>query len=88
MHPESCPILIKEGEAINAVIIVVDVDLSDLVQRIRWYHKSVLSLWIPISLSRPGTIGQDEVVCTTKTIFIIVFKAHELTNRPRLEPRL
>ena len=45
--------------------------------------------WIPlISLSRSGTIGQDEVEVDTLTIFSAVIKANELTNRPRLEPVL
>jgi hypothetical protein len=41
---------------------------------------------ILISLSRSGTIGQDEVEATTFTIFQVVFKASELINSPRLEP--
>ena len=41
-----------------------------------------------ISLSRPGTIGQNEVEEITFTIFTVVLKADELINRPRLEPLL
>ena len=49
---------------------------------------SVLSWPLLISLSRPGTIGQDEVEIPTCTSLLAVFKADELTNRPRLEPLL
>ena len=38
------------------------------------------------TLSRPGTIGQDEVEVIAITIFSAVFKANELNNLPRLEP--
>ncbi len=41
---------------------------------------------ILFSLSRPGTIGQDEVEVMNVTILTFVFKADELINRPRLEP--
>ncbi len=40
------------------------------------------------SLRRSGTIGQDEVEVRACTIFNVVFKANELTNRSRLEPLL
>ncbi len=43
---------------------------------------------IMISMSRSGTIGQDEVEVIIITIFTVVFKANELTNRPCLEPLL
>ena len=38
---------------------------------------SIVSWIPPISLSRSGTIGQDEVEARTITIFIVVFKANE-----------
>ena len=41
-----------------------------------------------ISLSRSGTIGQDEVEESTYTILPVVFKANELNNCPQLEPLL
>ena len=46
----------------------------------------MVSWFILISLFRPGTIGQDEVEETIFAIFLVVFKANELINRPRLEP--
>ena len=39
-----------------------------------------------ISLSRLGTIGQDEVEPHATTILFAVFEANELTNCLRLEP--
>jgi hypothetical protein len=46
----------------------------------------VIVFAVPISLSRPGTIGQNEVEITICAIFSVVIKANELYNRPRLEP--
>ncbi len=76
--PESCPILIKEGEAHNAVteIVVLDVDSSDLVHCISWYHMVIVCA-VPISLSSPGTIRQDEVKPIACTICFIIFKANQ-----------
>ncbi len=67
------------------VIVDADVDLSDLVECIRRNHM-IIVVSIPFSLSRPGTIRQDEVEHITCTILFVVFKANELINRPRLEP--
>ncbi len=64
---------------------VVDGDLSYLFECIRWYHM-IIKCFILISLSRSGPIGQDEVELHTCTTIPSVFKANELTNRPRLEP--
>ena len=64
-------------EALNEVIVVVDGDISYLVKCNIWYNMSILSWPILISLSRSGTIGQDEVEVTTCTIFLVVFKANE-----------
>jgi hypothetical protein len=46
----------------------------------------VIVVSILISLSRPGTIGQDEVEEHTSTILPAVFKANELIDCSRLEP--
>jgi hypothetical protein len=70
-----------------AQVVVVDDDLSYLFDCIRWYHMIIVCLTF-ISLCRPGTIGQDEVEESFFTGFLVVFKAHELINRPRLEPLL
>ena len=67
-------------EAINAVIEVVDVDLSDLFDCIRWNHKCMVSWKILVSLSRLGTIGQDEVEVPTFTILPVVLKANQGMN--------
>ncbi len=60
-------------------------DRSDLVQRVGWYLMVKVAPTL-FSLSRPGTIGQDEVESITCTTFLVVLKANELTNRPCLEP--
>ncbi len=70
----------------NAESIVVDGDRSDLLESTLGYHMSKVSWSILISLSRPSTIGQDEVECSSITIFLVVFKANELINCPRLVP--
>ncbi len=46
----------------------------------------IIVCFILISLSRSGTIGQDEVEAPTFTIFIVVFKANELINFSQLNP--
>ncbi len=67
------------------VAIVVDGERSYLFDCILWHHMIIVCVML-IFLSRPGTIGQDEVETITCTILVVVFKAHELINRPRLEP--
>ncbi len=54
--------------------------------RVGWHHMIILSFMTIISLSRSGTIGQDEVEGITFTFFISVFEANDWINRPRLEP--
>ncbi len=54
-----------------------NVDSSDPVECISWYHMSMKSWGILICLSRLGTIGQNEVEVNTCTIVIVVFKANE-----------
>jgi hypothetical protein len=77
MPPESCPILIKEGEATNAVIGgVVDGDWSDLVDCILGYLKVILSRMV-ICLIRPVSIAQDEVEVMAYTVFHVVLKPTE-----------
>ncbi len=67
---------------------VVDGDRSYLIECISWYHLSILSWILLISLSRSGTIGQDKVEVNTCTIFTVIFRANELINYSRLEPLL
>ena len=55
----------------------MDGDWSHLIDCISWYHMSEVSWENGISLSKSGTIGQDEVESSTFTIFMIVFKADE-----------
>ena len=58
----------------------MDGDWSYLFDCISWYHMSIVSCQPTlISLSRSGTIGQDEVVTCTCiiTIFCVVFKANQ-----------
>ena len=55
----------------------MDGDWSYLVDCISWNHKGILSWSTGRSLTRSGTIGQDEVETSTFTIFVIVFKASE-----------
>ena len=69
-------------------MVVKDGDRSYLVDCILGYHMSIVSWTSLISLSRSGTIGQDEVECITITIFFVALKANEFINRPHLEPLL
>ncbi len=55
---------------------VVDGDSSDLVMRVGWHHMVIVFV-VPISLSRSGTIGQDEVEELTFTISTVVFKTNK-----------
>ncbi len=65
----------------------MDGDRSDLVECISGDDMVILNWPTLISLSRPVTIGQDEVeTITCATRFSAVLKASELNNRPRLEP--
>jgi hypothetical protein len=77
MLPELCAVLIKEAEAHNSVR-MVDGDGSYLFDC--WYIIVIVSWIILISLSRSGTIGQDEVVEDTPTLFSVVFNANESMN--------
>ena len=66
----------------------MDGDSSDVVDYILGHHKGVLRVILLISLSRSGTIGQDEVEDPTFTVFPVFYKANECINHPRLEPLL
>ncbi len=45
--------------------------------RVGWHHKCILSWSKLISLFRPVSIAQDEVIMSTATIFAIVLEARE-----------
>ena len=66
----------------------MDVDRTYLVDCILGNHMGMVSWIIFISLSRPVTIGQDEVEPTAFTILFVVFKANELIYCLRLKPLL
>ncbi len=55
---------------------VVDGDSSDPIDCISWHHM-IIVFEAPISLSRSGTIGQDEVEPSALTIPLVVLKADE-----------
>ncbi len=76
--PELSPLLIKELEAINAIIIVVvDVDWSDLLMGSLGQHMAIVSWKTLISLVTSLSIGHDKVKVGTCTIFIAVFQSSE-----------
>ncbi len=68
-------LLIEEGKASNAVIVVVDGDRSDVVVLISWQHTGEVSLHAFVSLFTPGTIGHDEVEMLSFTVLLVVLKA-------------
>ncbi len=61
-------------------IVLVDGDRSNLVMRVGWHHKCILSWILLISLSRSGTIAEDPVEMDACTIFIVGLKPNEVDS--------
>ena len=56
----------------------MDVDRSDPLECILWYHMGMVSWSKLISLSRSATIGQDEVEAGACTMLAVVFKSNKI----------